>query len=318
MRELKVLKLTDVQASVKGYEEIISKQLELFLEENGVQNISETPFFITKKNIIVDIRNDINEENFQKTIEAGAEMKTMFFLRVENFEKCIYGWINYERIKKDKEYGVLLDSKEDAEEYKRAYGEEKRAEDVKKIIKKELEKQEKKYQESKKTVVETGYFKTNNDDFQRLIIAEIDSFSWEEEVKKRIEAELGMKVVKIEDYGAVSKRLLQKDYIDIIDDYNDYMYRWHHCRRFYEIKIKGNRKYIVFILYTVCFNPIYVGVEEVEAEGYEDDRKDYRYFTDPLTGKNIKKEVHSELEVLVNSIYVKERKRICTCRGKKK
>lgn len=120
MKELKVLKLTDVQGAGKDF---YSEQFNLFLGEEGADNISETVFFITDENTIVDIQNDINEEDFKKAIKAGAELKTMFFVEDDNFgsHKDMETFVDfdYENVGYDEEYGVLLHTPKKAEEYER-------------------------------------------------------------------------------------------------------------------------------------------------------------------------------------------------------
>ena len=131
MKELKVLKLTDVQGTSENF---YSQQFELFLEENGVDHISETVFFITDRNTIVDIENDINEEDFKNTIKAGAQIKTMFFAEDNNFGNHInmevFENLNCEGVEYGEEHGVLFDDIEEAEEYERKLDKVQKIEEV--------------------------------------------------------------------------------------------------------------------------------------------------------------------------------------------
>lgn len=118
MKKLKVLKLTD---AVGGELKYYSKQLEVAIEG---KHISDTHYFLTDGNILVDIDKDIDVENthIKKAIEFGAVIKTMYYVEdgmfshhIENFEaKGIWDGVEH-----GEEHGIVFEHKDDAIRFKR-------------------------------------------------------------------------------------------------------------------------------------------------------------------------------------------------------
>lgn len=86
MRMLQILKLTDATGREESYH---SKQFEFLL--NG-KHISETNYFLTDNNYIVDIEKDIDSCDVQvkKAITEGAVLTTMYYVDDENYSDHIY------------------------------------------------------------------------------------------------------------------------------------------------------------------------------------------------------------------------------------
>lgn len=118
MKKLKVLQLTD---AVGGEFEYYSKQLEVAIEG---KHISDTHYFLTDGNILVDIDKDIDVENthITKAIELGAIVKTMYYVEdgmfsqhIDNFEaKGIWDGVEH-----GEEHGIVFEQEADTIRYER-------------------------------------------------------------------------------------------------------------------------------------------------------------------------------------------------------
>lgn len=121
MVKLKVLQLTDVEGSDDAY----SEQLNALLGSN--RHISETDYFWTRKNFIVDIEQDINEElpNIKQAIKLGAKVTNMYFVEDSNFSENMYEfeakgiWAGVEY---GEDHGVIFKLKRDAERFEKMIG----------------------------------------------------------------------------------------------------------------------------------------------------------------------------------------------------
>lgn len=123
MKRLLVLKLNDVE---QGYNcDLYSEQLNYILGEE-YEHISDTNYYWTDSNYIVDIERDVNvySPNVQKAIQAGATLEMMYYVdhyyhqvnfydfeewvRTEGFSDCVeYG----------EEHGIIFKLKSDAQKY---------------------------------------------------------------------------------------------------------------------------------------------------------------------------------------------------------
>ena len=114
MKKLKVLQLTD---AVGGELDYYSEQLETAIVG---KHISETYYFLTDNNILVDIDKDIDTENAQikEAIELGAIIKIMYFVEDNSFSNHIYDF-NIIGFWNGEEHGVFFESEEDAVKYER-------------------------------------------------------------------------------------------------------------------------------------------------------------------------------------------------------
>lgn len=118
MKKLKVLQLTDAFGGEFDY---YSEQLEIAIEG---KHISDTHYFLTDGNILVDINKDIDIENahIKKAIELGAIVKTMYYAEdgmfshhIDNFEaKGIWDGVEY-----GEEHGIVFELEADAIRYER-------------------------------------------------------------------------------------------------------------------------------------------------------------------------------------------------------
>ncbi|MZK49021.1 hypothetical protein [Clostridium beijerinckii] len=118
MKKLRVLQLTD---AVGGEFDFYSKQLEIAIEG---KHISETNYFFTDRNMLVDINKDIDIENIhiKKAIEIGALIKTMYYVEdgmfshhIDDFEaKGMWNGVEY-----GEEHGVVFELEYDAIRYER-------------------------------------------------------------------------------------------------------------------------------------------------------------------------------------------------------
>ena len=123
MKRLLVLNLTEVE---QGYNcDLYSQQLNLILGEE-YEHISDTNYYWTDSNYIVDIERDldINSPNIQRAIQAGATLEMMYyvnhfhysvdlsdfeeFAKIEGFYNCVeYG----------EEHGIIFKLVSDAKKY---------------------------------------------------------------------------------------------------------------------------------------------------------------------------------------------------------
>lgn len=118
MKELKLLQLTD---AVGGELEYYSKQLEVAIEG---KHISDTHYFLTDGNILVDIDKDIDIENthIKKAIELGATIKNMFFVEDRDFSYHTYNFEAkgiWDGVEYGEEHGVVFELEADAIRYER-------------------------------------------------------------------------------------------------------------------------------------------------------------------------------------------------------
>lgn len=118
MKKLKVLKLTD---AVGGELEYYSKQLEIAIDG---KHISETNYFLTDENIVVDIDNDIDGKNthIKKAIELGAIVKTMYYAEDGMFSHhiCDFESIGiWDGVEYGEEHGIVFELEADAIRYER-------------------------------------------------------------------------------------------------------------------------------------------------------------------------------------------------------
>ncbi|NLK96547.1 MAG: hypothetical protein GX272_00490 [Epulopiscium sp.] len=118
MKKLQVLKLTDATGREDSYH---SKQFEFLLDG---KHISETNYFLTDNNYIVDIDKDIdtNSANVKKAIAEGAVLTTMYYVDDENYSSHIYdfdveGFWN--GVEYGDDHGIIFKLKDDGENYER-------------------------------------------------------------------------------------------------------------------------------------------------------------------------------------------------------
>ncbi|MCB2290855.1 hypothetical protein LGK97_14000 [Clostridium sp. CS001] len=114
MKKLKVLQLTDA----KGYEQnYYSAQLEALI---GEMSITETLYFITEGNVVVDVDMDIdsNNVNVKKAIKIGAKQKRVFYVNDTKFLKHTDGF-NPKGVWNFVEHGVLFEKETDAKKYEK-------------------------------------------------------------------------------------------------------------------------------------------------------------------------------------------------------
>ena len=118
MIKLKVLQLTDA----KGYEQnYYSEQLEALV---GDKPITETLYFLTEENVVVDIYKDIDghDVNVKKAIKAGAKIKKIFYVNDRNFLEHINGFITkgfLNVVECLEEHGVMFEKETDAKKYEK-------------------------------------------------------------------------------------------------------------------------------------------------------------------------------------------------------
>lgn len=118
MKKLRVLQLTD---AFGGEFDLYSEQLEISIDG---KHISETCYFLTDGNMLVDIDKDIDIENahIKKAIELGAIVKTMYYAEdgmfshnIDNFEaKGMWDGIEY-----GEEHGGVFELEDDSIRYER-------------------------------------------------------------------------------------------------------------------------------------------------------------------------------------------------------
>ncbi|MCE5221775.1 MAG: hypothetical protein LLF98_11095 [Clostridium sp.] len=118
MKKLKVLQLTD---AVGGELDYYSKQLETAIEG---KHISETYYFLTDNNILIDIDKDIDTENteIKEAIALGAVIKIMYFVEDESFSDHIYDFNTigvWDGVEYAEEHGIVFENKEDAVKYEK-------------------------------------------------------------------------------------------------------------------------------------------------------------------------------------------------------
>lgn len=118
MKKLKVLKLTDATG---GEEDYYSKQFELLIDG---KHISETNYFLTDANYIVDIQKDIdsNDLNVKNAIAEGAVIMTMYYVDDENFSSHIYDFEAdefWDGVEYGDDHGVIFKLKSDGENYEK-------------------------------------------------------------------------------------------------------------------------------------------------------------------------------------------------------
>lgn len=118
MKELNVLQLTDAVGGELNY---YSKQLEVVTEG---KYISETNYFLTDGDVLIDINNTIDTGNIhiKNAIELGATIKNMFFVEdnlfshhIDNFNAIgIWDGVEY-----GEEHGIVFELENDAIRYER-------------------------------------------------------------------------------------------------------------------------------------------------------------------------------------------------------
>ncbi|UZW12860.1 hypothetical protein OSC52_13480 [Clostridium pasteurianum] len=118
MKKLKVLQLTD---AVGGKLDYYSEQLEVAIEG---KHISETNYFLTDGNMLVDIDNDIDIEDIhiKNAMELGATIKNMFFVEDHFFSDHIYNFEAvgmWDGVEFAEEYGIVFELEDDAKRYER-------------------------------------------------------------------------------------------------------------------------------------------------------------------------------------------------------
>lgn len=118
MKELKVLQLTD---AVGGEDDYYSKQLQVVTEG---KDISETNYFLTYRNIMVDIDNDIDAKNIhvKNAMELGAIIKSMYFVEDNLFSHHIYNFKAigiWDGVEYGEEHGIVFELENDAIRYDR-------------------------------------------------------------------------------------------------------------------------------------------------------------------------------------------------------
>lgn len=118
MKKLKVLQLTD---AVGGELDYYSEQLEIAIVG---KHISETYYFLTDNNILVDIDKDIDTENthIKEAIKLGAIIKIMYFVEDESFSNHIYDFNTTgfrDGVEYGEEHGIVFESEEDAVKYEK-------------------------------------------------------------------------------------------------------------------------------------------------------------------------------------------------------
>ena len=118
MKKLKVLQLTDAVGVELDY---YSEQLEKAIEG---KHISETYYFLTDNDILVDIDKDIDIENTQikEAIVLGAIIKIMYFVEDNSFSKHIYDFNTigaWDGVEYGEEHGIVFESEEDAVKYEK-------------------------------------------------------------------------------------------------------------------------------------------------------------------------------------------------------
>lgn len=118
MKKLKVLQLTD---AVGGELDYYSEQLEVAIEG---KHISETNYFLTDGNMLVDIDNDIDIEDIhiKNAMELGATIKNMFFVEDYFFSDLIYNFEAvgmWDGVEFAEEYGIVFELEDDAKRYDR-------------------------------------------------------------------------------------------------------------------------------------------------------------------------------------------------------
>lgn len=87
------------------------KQLEIATEG---KDISETYYFLTDRNMLVDINNDIDTKNvyIKNAMELGATIKNMFFVEDGFFSDHIYNFETkgiWEGVEHGEEHGIVFE-----------------------------------------------------------------------------------------------------------------------------------------------------------------------------------------------------------------
>ena len=118
MKKLQVLKLTDATGREECY---YSKQFELVLDG---KHISETNYFLTDNNYIVDIEKDIDSSDVhvKKAIAEGAFLTNMYYVDDENYSDHMYDFKAdgfWDGIEYGDDHGVIFKIKNDGESYER-------------------------------------------------------------------------------------------------------------------------------------------------------------------------------------------------------
>lgn len=123
MKKLKVLKLNDV-VNCNGH--LYSEQLNCVLGDKN--HISETNYFWTDSNYLVDIDNDVDETlpNIRNAIELGATIETMYFVADEDFSHHVYEFDEeykftgfWEGVEYGMEHGIIFALESDAVKYQK-------------------------------------------------------------------------------------------------------------------------------------------------------------------------------------------------------
>jgi hypothetical protein len=118
MKKIKVLTLADAKGYGQNY---YSEQLEILLED---KHISETNYFLTDGNIIVDMEKDMDKKdiNVKKSIKAGAIIKNMFLVNDSNFSEHIFCFNSkglWNGIEYGEDHGIIFDKETDAKRYEK-------------------------------------------------------------------------------------------------------------------------------------------------------------------------------------------------------
>lgn len=116
MKEIKVLKLTDARG---GECEFYSEQYEALL--NGI-HISDTDYYITDGNYIVEIDNgiDLTNNNVKSAISIGAVAKDMYYVEDNKYSENLYDFDAegfYDGVEYGEEHGVIFKLESDAKKY---------------------------------------------------------------------------------------------------------------------------------------------------------------------------------------------------------
>lgn len=118
MKKLKVLQLTDAKGHEQSY---YSEQLEALM---GDKHITETDYFLTENNIVIDIDKDIDKKDIhiKESIEMGAVIKNIFYVEDGRFSDHIYKFNSkglFDCVEHAEEHGVIFLNETDAKKYEK-------------------------------------------------------------------------------------------------------------------------------------------------------------------------------------------------------
>lgn len=116
MKKIKVLELTDARG---GECDFYSEQFEALL--NGI-HMSQTDYYLTDGNYIVEIENgiDLENNNVKSAISMGAVAKDMFYVDDKTYSENIYDFDSkgfYDGVEYGEEEGVIFKLESDAKNY---------------------------------------------------------------------------------------------------------------------------------------------------------------------------------------------------------